>query len=302
MATDSNTSTDDGGVWLVPNDADIDGQVTYFDTEGERMLPLPVPGREQGTINLHLMLCEDDYPEEGTTGCVAIEDDGRIMIPTNDTVSELTSYERNEQGAYVIAGGQEWPQLSLSVSAIESDDGYDTTYEADEITMDQEALWNYVEGHERDVFIYYTPNLASPDPGSSAGLLTHDDTLPPAEPVEEGMSMGGPEGIGAVRVHVLTCAEGVAPSLESCTEDAVSVDEITIDLRNRAPVPLSSFEQDGDGAWLVSGPSGPAVLTGMEPIRTDRGITNGEVVDDTTITFTVNSGDEFDLYVIYYFD
>ena len=299
MATDANVSSDDSGEWFVPTDADINGQVTYYDHEEMRPLPVAHPGRENGTINLYLMLCDNGIPQDGTTGCEAIEDDGRIYIPSNDTVNKLTAYERNDQGGYILTGGDEHPQLELDIAAIESDNGYDTTYSADEITMNQTAIWNVVEGHERDVYIYYTP--AHGDPQADTGALAHDSSLPPAEPDSQGPSMGGPEGLGEVRIHVLNCDEGVTPSLETCTESVSSVDEIMVDMRRREPMPLSSFERADDGAWLISGPSGEAVLTGMEPIRTDAGITNGIPLDGGTIQFTIDSGDSYDLYVIYYF-
>ncbi len=300
MVNDSNVLSEDSGTWFVPAGADIDGQVYYADERAQTPLPPFMPGREPGTIVMYLMLCENGYPTEGTEGCVAIEDDGRIWIPHADAGSPLNTLERNEAGGYLISGGAEHPQLKIDKESIESDNGWDTTYEADEITMSQEAVWNYVEGTTREVYIFYTPMVGTPGEGSD--VLMHDDSLPPAEPAEQSPSMGGPEGIGGVNVHVLGCDEGVAPSLENCTEPVSSVDEIMVDTNGRAPRALSSFEQNEDGSWAVSGPGGKAVLTGMEPIRTDRGITNGEVVDDSTISFTIDSGNSFDLYVIYYFD
>src|SRR5690606_7326865 len=112
-----------------------------------------LPGRESGTIVMYLMLCENGYPAEGTEGCVAIEDDGRIGIPQFDSTSPLTSFERNEDGGYMIEGGTEHPQLEIRQESIESDNGWDTTYEADEITMNQYAVWNFVEGTTREVYI-----------------------------------------------------------------------------------------------------------------------------------------------------
>lgn len=297
MMTDANTYTDDAAMWFVPAGGSVDGQVRYADEEPQG--PYPVPLRESGTIILSLLLCEDGYPADGRSGCEAVEDDGRLMFhASGDSVSYLSAFERQPDGAYIVKARV--GQLELQMDQLVSENGYDVTYDADHITMDGKAIWNVVQGAEREVNIYYTPPVEQ-TAGENTGLISTDPNLPPARPESQGMSMGGPEGLGTVNVHVLNCDEGVAPSLEECTETVSSVAEIQVSLTRRAPAPLASFDQNDDGSWAVTGPQGTAVLSGMEPIRTDAAITNGQVIDDATITFDIDSGDVYDLYVIYYF-
>lgn len=128
--------------------------VYFFAPDGSVRTPEPTQAPESGTLRLLLLSCPAGVvPHDDPAKCTdAIQDDGTatVTFPESGETVPMTSFERDETGAYLITG----IESSVTIAGITPVTRDRLATDADQING-QEIVYNIDPGQTRDGRLYY---------------------------------------------------------------------------------------------------------------------------------------------------
>lgn len=201
---------------------------------------------------------------------------------------EMSDYLTREGGTFRYEGLPPYTQAEISVQL--GTTGYDNALifgNAEEITEDSATAF-LLRGESRAIDVYlYNPNAQGKD---TSWTLTQQTPEPE-------------EGTGTLRLLMLQCPAGVIPHDDpaGCTETlAAGPDAAVMFPETGERLPLSGFERDTTGAYLVTGVQSTVTIEGIAPGQGRRLATDADEINVDTITYTVEPGATRDGRLYYY--
>jgi hypothetical protein len=201
---------------------------------------------------------------------------------------EMSDYLTRDGGTFRYDGLPAYTQAQVSVQLEAT--GYDDVLifgNAEEITANSATAF-LLRGESRSIDVYlYNPNAQGKD---TSWTLTQQSPEPE-------------QGTGTLRVLLLQCPEGVIPHDDpgACTETLAAGPDAAVSFPETGErVPLSDFERDTTGAYLVTGVETSVTIEGIAPGEGRRLATDADEINVDTITYDVEPGATRDGRLYYY--
>lgn len=204
---------------------------------------------------------------------------------------DMADYLTRQGGTFRYDGLPAYTQAQMTVDLATSGFGTATIIgDAEEITGNSATAF-LLRGESRAIDVY----LSDPQPQQAGGGATWTRNPTPTAAPEQ--------GTGTLRLMLFQCPEGVIPHDDpgACSETLAAGPDVMVAIGDSgAQVPLSSFERDTAGAYLVTGVEGSATISGVAPGEGRRLATDADQIGTDEITYTVDDGAIRDGRLYYY--
>ncbi|HEV2073765.1 MAG TPA: hypothetical protein VGR29_09010 [Thermomicrobiales bacterium] len=270
-----------GGVDLVQGET---REVTVYYWNGPGGLIVPA----ENALVVNVSTCGDGIdPNVDPSGCVpATGDMPGVYVgtaPLRDI--HMEDYLIREGGTFTYSGLPAYTQAQVVVDGPLA--GYAevlVTGQA-EVIEDDSATAFLLRNERRVIDVY----LYAPDDAGRSFTLTRETPEP---------------GTGTLRLLLLSCPPGVIPHDDParCTEAITDDGSATVTFpESGEAVPLTGFEQDESGAYLITGVQSSVTIGGITPRDRERIASDADEISGQEIVYNVEPGETRDGR-LYYFD
>lgn len=257
-------------------------EVTVYYWNGADGLIMPA---ENG-MTINVSTCDTGIdPVQDPTGCEPYAGEIPDMYIGSSPLAnlELDNYLTRDGGTLTYAGLPAYTQMQVVVH--QPLVGYGNVFvtgQAEEVEANSATAF-LLRNERRVIDVYfYAPDGTSRTP----------------EPTQE------PEPrTGTLRLLLLSCPPGVVPHDDpaKCTNAIQDDGTATVTFPESGDtVPMTSFERDDTGAYLITGIESSVTITGITPVTRDRLATDADQINGQEIVYNVEPGQTRDGRLYYY--
>lgn len=263
--------------------------VTVYFWNGPVDLIMPA----ENTLTVNVWTCGEGVdPTVDVSPCAPMDADmpGLTIAAPPLRGIDMADYLTRQGGTFRYEGLPAYTQAQVTVDRAATGFGAVTIIgDAEEITEDSATAF-LLRGESRGIDVY----LSDPQAPQGGGATWTRNPTPTAAPEQ---------GTGTLRLMLFQCPPGVIPHDDpaACAETLAAGPDVMVQTGDAAgQVPLSSFERDTAGAYLVTGVEGDVTITGVAPGEGRRLATDADQIGTDEITYTVAAGETRDGRLYYY--